>query len=65
MRGMPDAATTYYIVEAAGQVYRLAHDFAYFWGNINHDGVMSIEVDRRIYNGLYSLSYNLFTRYIG
>ena len=45
-RGIPDA----FSVEAAGQVYKQAHDFVYLGGNVNHDTDLSIEVDRRIRN---------------
>ena len=45
-RGIPDVATTF-SVEAAGQVYKQAHDFVYLGGNINHDADLSIEVNRR------------------
>ena len=48
-RRIPDAATTF-SVEAAGQVYKQAHDFVYLGGNVNHDADLSIEVDRRIRN---------------
>ena len=48
-RGIPDAATTF-SVEAAGEVYKQAHDYVYLGGNINHDTDLSIEVDRRIRN---------------
>ena len=48
-RGIPDATTTF-SVEAAGHVYKQAHDFVYIGGNINHDADLSIEVDRRIRN---------------
>ena len=48
-RGIPDVATTF-SVEAAGQVYKQAHDFVYLGGNINHDADLSIEVNRRIRN---------------
>ena len=38
-RGIPDATTTFNI-EAAGQVYKQAHDLG---GNVNHDADISIE----------------------
>ena len=46
---MLGAATTF-SVEAAGQVYKQAHDFVYLGGSNNHDADLSIEVDRRIRN---------------
>ena len=63
-RGIPDVATTF-SVEAAGQVYKQAHDFVYLAGNINHDANLSIEVDRRICNALCSFgkySFELYDR---
>ena len=43
----PDATATF-SVEAAGQVYKQTHEFAYLGGNVNHHADLSIEVDRRI-----------------
>ena len=46
-RGMPDATATFSI-EAAGQVYKQAYEFAYLGENVNHHADLSIEVDRCI-----------------
>ena len=51
---MLGAATTF-SVEAAGQVYKQAHDFVYIGGNVNQDTDLSIEDDRRIRNTWCSL----------
>ena len=58
-RGMPDATATF-SVEAADQVYKQTHEFVYLGGNINHNGDLSIEVDRRIRNAWCSVrTYSL------
>ena len=44
-KGMPEP-TAIFSVEAAGQVYNQANEFAYLGGNVNHNADMSIEVDR-------------------
>ena len=42
--------TAIFSVEAAGQVYNQTGEFVYLGGNVNHNAVLSIEVDRRIRN---------------
>ena len=48
-KGMPESTATF-SVEAAGQVYNQTKEFAYLWGNVNHNAELSIEVDRCIRN---------------
>ena len=48
-KGMPESTATF-SVEAAGQVYNQTKEFAYLWGNVNHNAGLSIEVDRCIRN---------------
>ena len=48
-KGMPESTVTF-SVEAAGQVYNNTNDFVYLGGNINHNGDLSIEVDRCLRN---------------
>ena len=52
-KGMPESTTTF-SVEAAGQVYNQTDEFVYLKGNVNHNADLSIEVDRRIRNALFS-----------
>ena len=44
--GMPES--TAFSVEAAGQVYKQTNELVYLGGNVNHNGNLSVEVDRRI-----------------
>ena len=48
-KGVPKSTATF-SVEAVGQVYNQTNDFVPLGGNINHNGGLSIEVDRRIRN---------------
>ena len=47
--GMPESTATF-SVEAAGQVCNQTNEFVYLGGNVNHNGHLSIEVDRRVRN---------------
>ena len=46
---MPES-TAIFSVEAAGQAYNQTNEFVYLGRDVNHNGDLSIEVDRRMRN---------------
>ena len=52
-KGRPES-TAVFSVETAGQVYSQTNELLYLGGNVNHITDLSIEVDRRLRNVLFS-----------